>query len=91
MDHVVPRSLVRRYNRYAPIEAPSIPPEWLDTVPACFKCNIRKGPRRLVPPSWEKCVEKMNAFFGGVPFRVWHGDPSEPAYAEAWTPLEGVV
>lgn len=86
-DHVVPRAMVRRYNRYSPLEKPSIPPEWLVTVPSCFPCNIRKGPRRLVPPSWEKQVPKLNRFFGGVPWRVWTGDPLELAYREAWMPL----
>jgi 5-methylcytosine-specific restriction endonuclease McrA len=83
-DHVVPRSLVRRYNRSAPLDAPSIPAEWLVVVGACFACNIRKGSRRLVPPSWAKQVHALNRFFGGTPFRVWAGDTKEPAFAEAW-------
>ena len=80
-DHVIPRSVVRSYNRSAPTGAPSIPNEWLTVVAACFACNIRKGPRRLVPPSWAARVNELNHFFGGTPFRVWHGDPSAPAFA----------
>lgn len=81
-DHVIPRQVVRTYNRRAPLDAPSIPAEWLETVPACFACNMRKGSRRLVPPSWGKRVEKLNKFFGGTPWRVWHGGTDEPAFRE---------
>lgn len=81
-DHVIPAALVRRYNRSAPLDAPSIPAEWLAVVPACFECNIRKGTRRLVPPSWASKVSALNAFFGGSPFRVWDGSPQSPAYTE---------
>ena len=81
-DHVIPRALLRRYNRTAPLEAPSIPPKWLDTVPCCLECNVRKATRRLVPPSWERQVTALNRFFPGVPWRVWHGDVSEPAFAQ---------
>ena len=87
-DHVIPRAVLRRYNRHSPIDAPSVPAEWLITVPSCFECNIRKGPRRLVPSSWEKYVPKLNKFFGGVEWRVWRGDPSEPAYAQPWVKLQ---
>lgn len=85
-DHVIPRHIIRVYNRHAPLEAPSIPAEWLETVPSCFACNIRKGHRRLVPPSWEKRLSRLNKFFGGVPWRVWHGDPKEDVFRLAWTP-----
>ena len=73
MDHVVPKSLQRKWH---------VPKEWKGTVPCCGPCNWRKGTRRLVPPSWEKHVEALNEFFGGSPFRVWHGDVSEPAFAQ---------
>lgn len=84
-EHVIPRALVRKYNATAPEEAPSIPAEWLVVEPSCFNCNIRKGTRRLVPPSWKHRIAAMNRFFGGVEWRIWSGDPADPAYAKAWT------
>ncbi|MPZ71414.1 MAG: hypothetical protein GEU71_18110 [Actinobacteria bacterium] len=78
-DHVIPRSTVRHYNASDATE--SIPSAWLAVVPSCFACNIRKGTRRLVPPSWAKRVKAMNRFFGGTKWRVWQGDTSEVAYA----------
>ena len=73
-DHVVPKSLRRKYKQHRKREArPRIPHELLGTEPACFSCNIRKGARRLVPPSWAEKVPLLNAFFGGTPFRVWDG------------------
>lgn len=83
-DHVVPRSLVRRYNATAPEGAPSIPAKWLEVVPACFACNLLKATRRLVPPSWRDQVAALNRFFGGAKWRVWNGDPKHPSYAEVW-------
>lgn len=82
-DHVIPRSLVRSYNLYAPADAPSIPVELLSVVPACFDCNSRKQARRLVPPSWAQHIDQLNDFFGGAPWRVWDGDPKSPAFREA--------
>ena len=81
-DHVIPRALVRSYNRSAPVDAPSIPSKWLAVVPSCFSCNIRKGTRRLVPPSWSSQIKALDRFFGGTPFRVWDGDPMSPAFRE---------
>lgn len=81
-EHVIPRSLVRTYNRYAPIDAPSIPAEWLAVVGACFDCNTRKGNRRLVPPAWANRINQLNRFFPGTPWRVWDGDPLSPAFRE---------
>lgn len=81
-DHVIPRSVVRSYNWSAPAEAKSIPAAWLEIVPACFACNILKGTRRLVPPSWARRVAAMNRFFGGTPWRTWDGSPTAPAYRE---------
>lgn len=79
-DHVIPRSLIRRYNANAVEGAPSIPSKWLAVVPSCFACNILKGTRRLVPPSWAGQVNSLNRFFGGSAFRVWTGDIHEPAF-----------
>lgn len=61
-----------------------MPVELTYTVPACFACNIRKGARRLVPPSWADKIEALNDYFGGVPFRVWAGDPTDEAFSKAW-------
>jgi len=74
-DHVLPRSLVKRYNRdrhrYG---RPEIPSRWLVTVLSCGSCNWRKLTRRLVPPSWAGDVELLSAFFGGPKFQVWSGE-----------------
>lgn len=74
-DHVVPRSLARRF--------PDMPAELRATVPSCFDCNIRKGTRKLVPPSWEPYIPGLTLLIPGH-WRVWHGDPSEPAFRETW-------
>lgn len=84
-DHVIPRSMVKSYNRSAPIEAPSIPAEWLALVAACHTCNVRKAARRLVPMSWRDRVAAMNRFFGGTPWRCWDGDPMAAAFREVHT------
>ena len=88
-DHVVPRLLRKGYEADGRVVSnewrkEAIPAEFLGTVGACFTCNHLKGTRRLVPPSWGKWVPALNDFFGGTPFRVWHGDVSEPAFAEVW-------
>lgn len=84
-DHVIPRSVLRTYNATAPDDAPSVPPEWLVEVASCFECNILKGRRRLVPPSWAKQVDELNRFFGGTPWRTWSGDIRDTAYRMAHT------
>jgi hypothetical protein len=79
-DHVVPKSFVKKWQKtHGPI-----PMEFLGTVPSCLFCNVRKGARRLVPASWSHKVDALNRFFGGVPFRVWNGDPMSDAYRETW-------
>lgn len=83
-DHVVPRQLVRAYNRRTLIVQPPIPAEWRATVWSCFACNLRKGARRLVPASWADRVDALNDFFGPPPFRVWDGDPKSVAFAGVW-------
>lgn len=60
----------------------AIPSDFLGTVPCCFECNMRKGTRRLVPPSWAGKVDALNAFFGGTEWRVWRGDPKEEAFTK---------
>lgn len=85
-DHVVPKSLVKKHARDVAstsswVHEP-IPSDFLGTVDCCLTCNVNKGTRRLVPPSWADKVEELNAFFGGTPFRVWSGDTREPAFVE---------
>lgn len=68
-DHVLPKSAYKRLRRRV-----EDLPEWLfDTVAACFDCNIGKGTRLLIPPSWADRLGELNALGIGI-FRVWHGD-----------------
>lgn len=69
-DHVIPRMIVKRQN--ADLRRPSIPADLLVTVPSCFDCNMRKGVRRLVPPSWKKHLSRLNKLQCGT-WRVWDG------------------
>ena len=63
-DHTTPRSVWKRGQW----------PQWAaEQVPACFNCNIRKGTRLLIPPSWEDRLQTLNALGYGK-FRIWHGD-----------------
>jgi len=84
LDHVVPKSTpLWKYRR----DLVEIPPaiahgELTATVPACFDCNIRKGARRLVPPSWADKIDALNDYFGGTPWRVWDGNPQAAAFRE---------
>ena len=75
LDHVIPASLARKYEqtrrRY---NRPPIPDKWLVRVYACTSCNWRKFTRRLVPPSWEKEIDELNAFFAGPKWQVWRGN-----------------
>ena len=80
-DHVIPRQVVRNYYHSTPIDSPTIPAKWLETVPACITCNVNKGSRRLVPESWAKRIKALNRFFGGVEWRTWDGDTRADAYA----------
>lgn len=92
-DHVVPKVIRAKYQRrltvvrdeevlYAPAR-PAIPPELLETVPACFECNHRKGTRKLVPPSW---ADKLPALRAAIPghWRVWDGNPMAAAFREVY-------
>jgi hypothetical protein len=78
-DHVVPKSLRKRLRQ----QGIELPEELCGTVWACVPCNIRKGTRKLVPPSWENKIPALKDLIPGQ-WRVWRGDPSEPAYREAW-------
>ena len=77
-DHVVPKArlatLIREHalgvRKLDPLKNA---PEWLfDTVPSCFACNMRKGPRLLVPPSWVKRISRLNRIGMGT-FQAWDG------------------
>lgn len=81
LDHVVPKSL-RKTHRAA---YDALPPELKATVRACFSCNLRKGTRRLAPPSWAGHVDTLNTLLPGTAWRVWRGGVREPAFAEAWS------
>lgn len=72
-DHVVPRSVAKKHH---------VPTYLTATVPSCFECNIRKGQRRLVPPSWEEHLSALHHYIPGTPWRVWRGGTQEPAYRE---------
>lgn len=70
-DHVIPKSTAKKHL--------NLPAELLVTVPSCFECNIRKGTRKLVPPSWADRVEMLRVFIPGQ-WRVWDGDPQSEAF-----------
>jgi 5-methylcytosine-specific restriction endonuclease McrA len=60
-DHIVPKALRRRHPGWESV-----------TVRACMICNVRKGTRRLVPPSW---ADRIYELPGTKPWMVWDGDP----------------
>ncbi len=64
LDHIMSRALRRRF------------PDFTDTVPACFKCNMIKGTRRLIPPSWAHRQAELEELTSH-PWQVWNGDPRE--------------
>lgn len=72
-DHVVPKS----YRKKGAIH-----PLLSGTVPACFRCNMLKGTRRLIPESWADRLTLLSDEYPGTPWRVWHGSTKEPAYSE---------
>lgn len=74
-DHVVPRSIARRQARMLK----PFPAHLLVTVRACYSCNILKGARLLVPPSWADRIDELNEAMPGA-WRVWSGDVAEDAF-----------
>lgn len=74
IDHVVPRSERKKFNFRRIGKRGMIPDEFMGLEPACISCNLNKGQRRLVPPSWAHLVDAMNEFFGGNRWRTWNGD-----------------
>ena len=64
-DHIFSKALRRRF------------PDWQNvTVPACFACNMLRGTRRLLPPSWAHRQQELEELTGKK-WAVWHGDPKE--------------
>ena len=77
-DHVIPYSLAQKYPHiYA-----FLPERLKVLVPACITCNINKGTRRLVPPHLADLIPDLAEAYPGTPWRVWSGDPSEPAFKD---------
>ncbi len=79
MDHVVPKSLQRKYHQ---INGRHLPLLLRGTEPSCGPCNWRKLNRHLVPPSWAFLVDELNERVGGAEWRVWRGGVDEPAFRE---------
>lgn len=76
-EHVVPKSLRKTMGaRYH-----SLPLELRLTVGACYQCNLLKGARKLVPPTWAHHVPQLKELIPG-PWRVWAGSTREAAYRE---------
>ena len=74
-DHVVPKALRKTLReKYG-----SLPEELRGTVPACMACNVRKGTRKLVPPSWADYIPILKEFIPGQ-WRVWDGNPMSASY-----------
>ncbi len=63
-DHIFSKALRRRF------------PEWDMTVPACFDCNILKGTRRLLPPSYAHRQQEIEGLTGKR-WKVWDGSRAE--------------
>ena len=85
MDHVIPRSIAKKYKGL-------IPAALLLTVPACLTCNIRKGTRKLVPPSWANKIAQLREVIPGH-WRCWNGDPKAASFRVTYAgkPLAGKV
>ncbi len=62
-DHIFSKALRRRF------------PDWENiTVPACYHCNMIRGTRRLLPPSWADREAELEELTGRCWF-VWNGEP----------------
>ena len=85
-DHVVPKTLVRKGHAFSAKRRHAlnkVDPLLLSTVGCCLFCNIRKGTRKLVPPSWKDRIPALKEAIPGE-WRVWDGDPMSPAFREVW-------
>ena len=74
-DHVIPKAVLRRWSVGRRTEGrPRLPRDFRHvTVPSCFKCNIAKGTRLLIPESWADRLDELNDLGIGT-YRVWRGD-----------------
>lgn len=77
IDHIVAKADRRRFG------VSHLDTEYM--VAACSADNVRKGSRRLVPPSWADRIPQLTEAFPGKPWRTWDGSTSSPAYREAHT------
>lgn len=68
-DHVYPVRLKRRCER-AGIDREALE----NQVACCMKCNVEKGNRCLVPPSWADRIPELEEAIGKV-FHVFDGEP----------------
>ena len=60
-DHIFSKALRRRF------------PAWENvTVPACYRCNMVRGTRRLLPPSWADRQAELEELTGKR-WAVWTG------------------
>lgn len=67
-DHAIPRVIRKKLRNAGKVVAA----ELLELVAACVSCNLGKGPRKLVPPSWSRHITALNALGFGR-WRVWDG------------------
>lgn len=84
LDHVVPKADRRRAGISDTDEA--------YLVVACLTCNIRKGTRKLVPPSWANKIAQLREVIPGH-WRCWNGDPKAASFRVTYAgkPLAGKV
>ena len=68
IDHILSKAESRRcgIKRWDKI--------WI--VAACRECNVRKGTRRLIPPSFAAYRDAL-VRLTGKKWQVWSGDPAE--------------
>ena len=79
-DPVIPKALLRRLLK----AGLDISAELLALEPACFECNVLKGTRKLVPPSWADKIPALKELLPG-PWRTWDGNPMSPAFTQTFT------
>ena len=68
MDHLIPKAERRRHGIADDDE------RYL--VACCLTDNLRKGTRRLVPPSWK---DRLDELPGTRPWKVWTGGKPQGA------------
>lgn len=68
VDHILSRAESRRQQISRDDE------DWCCS--ACLACNLRRGTRRLLPPSWAERQAELEERTGKR-WLVWDGDPSK--------------